>query len=214
MSFPMAHDIAAQFTAPNGERLLRDLLHRQPVLRGNAEAIEAIIRVATIKSYNPKEFIITQGATDTDFYFILSGSVIVSPNRREDTLRSAGTHVGEMAAIDPAALRSATVTAYEPTVLASVAEPDFSAIADAHPFIWRYLAGELAGRLRERVTKVLPRAAIPRLFIASSSEALKLAETLREELKGDPFDVQIWSEGNLHRWHDQYRSVRGSAASG
>jgi CRP-like cAMP-binding protein len=62
--------------------------------------------------------------------------------------RSAGEHVGEIALIDPEAHRSASVTAVTDSVLAGITEPEFSALADRFPRLWRRIALELASRLR------------------------------------------------------------------
>jgi len=45
--------------------------------------------------------------------------------------------------------RSATVTAASDSLIARISEPEFSAIADRFPGLWRRLAAELARRLRE-----------------------------------------------------------------
>ncbi len=166
-----AADIAVRFSGPEGQRALIDLLSRQSLFEGNHNVISAVAAEAVVVPVDPDQIIITQGGADTDIYFILVGSLVVTPNGRDDTIRGAGTHVGEMAMIDPAVLRSATVRAGEPSVLAKLSEPQFSAIAQEHPFIWRHLARELAVRLRQRVAKVTKRAEEARVFIASSSES-------------------------------------------
>jgi CRP/FNR family transcriptional regulator, cyclic AMP receptor protein len=186
--------LAARFDGPDGLRRIRELLLRQPLVEGREEIAEEIAAVLAVQAYERDEIIIVQDATDTDIFFILAGSVIVKPNNREDTIRNAGTHVGEMAAIDPAARRSATVCAREPSVLARVAERHFSRIATAHPNIWRHLAREMADRLRQRVAKVPARKPIPRVFIGSSSEALKTAEALESALAGGDLEVKVWTE--------------------
>jgi predicted nucleotide-binding protein len=168
---------------------------RQTLVQGKEDIADLLATLAVIQPYDPGDVIIQQDGTDTDIFFILSGSVTVSPNRRDDTVRPAGTHVGEMATIDPAARRSATVRANEPTVVARVTEANFSRVANSHPFIWRYLAREMSDRLRQRVAKVPPRRPNARVFIASSREALNIAESLETALTGDPVDVKIWTEG-------------------
>jgi CRP/FNR family transcriptional regulator, cyclic AMP receptor protein len=67
--------------------------------------------------------------------------------------RTAGEHVGEMAVVDGEAPRSATVTSGSEAVIARISEPEFSAIADRFPSLWRRIAQELGGRLR-RVTRM------------------------------------------------------------
>jgi CRP/FNR family transcriptional regulator, cyclic AMP receptor protein len=121
--------------------------------------------------------------------------VIVSPNARDDTIRRAHSHVGEMATIDPAVKRSATVRAGEATVVARVSEAAFTKVANSYPFLWRRMALELAERLRQRADAVAARAETPRVFIASSSEALGMARALKADLIKSKLDVKIWTDG-------------------
>jgi CRP/FNR family transcriptional regulator, cyclic AMP receptor protein len=189
-----AKTIAARFSGAEGARLLHDLLLRQPLVEGKDDIAHELSLVSQISPFETNETVIAQGAADTEIFLILVGSVVVSPNGREDTIRSAGTHVGEMATIDPAALRSATVRAREPSILVRVTEPDFSRVASAHPHIWRYLAREMADRLRQRVAKVPARKPISRVFIGSSSEGLSPAKALQGALPTDSLEVKLWTD--------------------
>jgi predicted nucleotide-binding protein len=187
--------MAARFEGCEGERLLCEVIRRQPLFEGHSDVADQLARLASIEPYEPGAMIIEQDGTDTDIFFILSGSVTISPNRRDDAVRSAGNHVGEMATIDPIARRSADVRANEPTVIARVSEPDFSRVANAHPFIWRHLAREMADRLRQRVVKVPKRKANARVFVASSRESLNVATALQSTLSNAPVDLNIWTKG-------------------
>lgn len=192
---PRAAEIAARFSGPQGKRLLIDLLLRQPLFECNEHVIHAVAAAAEIVPLDSNRTVITQGASDTDIYFVLVGSLIIAPNGRDDTIRLAGTHLGELAAIDPAVTRCASVRAREPSVLAKLTEPQFSAIAEAHPFMWRHLARELAERLRQRASKVPQRAHEVRVFIGSTREALKLAEALQVELGKHSVAAYPWTQG-------------------
>jgi CRP/FNR family cyclic AMP-dependent transcriptional regulator len=187
--------LAERFAGKEGLRRLIELMRRQQLTEGKPDIAERLARVAQIQGYAAGDLVIHQNEVDTDIFFILSGSVTVSPNGRDDTIRKSGSHVGEMSAIDPAARRSSTVRANEPTLLAKVSESDFTKIADAHPSIWRNLAREMSDRLRQRVEKVSQRKQVPRICIASTSESLELAEQLKASLAGDTLDVNIWSDG-------------------
>jgi predicted nucleotide-binding protein len=190
-----ARDVAARFSGINGLAAISEIIRGLPFVEGNSDVADRLAAVAVVAPYEPDEVLITQGAADTDILFILAGSVIVAPNGRDDTVRRAPAHIGEMATIDRRVRRSATVRAREPTVSARVAEPDFSRIANAYPFVWRHLAIELGERLRQRVARVSPRRETPRVFIASSSEGLTLATALKSALATDPVDVNIWTDG-------------------
>src|SRR5437899_1094402 len=113
-------------------------------------ASEAIASEATVFECRPGTAIIRQGASDNPIYFIVAGSFSIVVNGRDVARRQAGQHVGEMALIDPAAPRSASVIARETSVVAKLSEDMFSRIANQHPRLWRLLAVELCARLRER----------------------------------------------------------------
>jgi CRP/FNR family transcriptional regulator, cyclic AMP receptor protein len=194
-SFSVARQLAARFTGSGGSHAICEMICKVPFVEGNSEVANQLAAVATIVPYEAGEVLITQGAADTGIYFILSGSVSVARSGRGDIVRCAPTHVGEMATIDPSARRSATIKAREPTVVARVAEPNFSRIANAYPFVWRHLAIELGDRLRQRLANVPVRNEKARVFIASSSEGLKIATTLKAAFATDPFDVNVWTDG-------------------
>jgi predicted nucleotide-binding protein len=126
---------------------------------------------------------------------ILYGECSISVRGREIARRSAGEHIGEMAMLDPTAARSATVSATTDLVLASVTQADFFSLAEAHPALWRGLATELAGRLRQRAQRVSSRNDRPRVFLACSVEGLKIAQGIQAGLDHDPFDVELWTDG-------------------
>jgi CRP/FNR family cyclic AMP-dependent transcriptional regulator len=188
-----AGDLASRF---RDKTALENAIVRQTISGGNFEVARQLAKIATVQSYEQNEVLIRQGETDTHFFLILSGSVIISPNGRDDTTRRAHSHVGEMATIDPAVRRSATVRAGEATVVARISESEFSKVADSYPFLWRRIALELAERLRQRADGVATRAETPRVFIASSSEALGIATALNNNLTTHPkLEVKLWSDG-------------------
>jgi CRP-like cAMP-binding protein len=53
-----------------------------------------------------------------------------------------------MAVVDPDVVRSANVTSGCDAVIARISEPEFSALADRFPNLWRRVAQELAERFR------------------------------------------------------------------
>jgi hypothetical protein len=73
---------------------------------------------------------------DNDIYFILAGTFDVVVNGRRVAGRSAGDHVGEMAAVQPAQKRSATVTALEDAIVAKLSAEVFSNLGSRHPQLY------------------------------------------------------------------------------
>ncbi|KAG1464954.1 hypothetical protein G6F57_013492 [Rhizopus arrhizus] len=141
----MGTGIVERLAADDGRRLIAALAEFR-LLAGLDAAAAQLAQAGELLDVGTGQAFITQGAPETDVFFIVSGSVDVLVNGKVVNTRRAGDHVGEMAAIEPAQLRAATVTAREPTVVLKVPEIDFSRIADSHPVIWRRLAATLSRR--------------------------------------------------------------------
>jgi len=191
----MRHLVATlltQQTVQNDENLARDLA--------------AIVSLVQIEPNCTDSMFIKQGGADNEIYLILAGSVSILVNGREKARRKTGQHVGDLAAIDPAARRSASVVALEQTVLAKVTEPDFTRLAMNYPIVWRRLALEIAERLRQRGLEVQAPNIIPEVFVGSSVEALPIAREIQSALAHDPIVVRVWTDG-------VFRASRGAVES-
>ncbi|WP_164939540.1 Crp/Fnr family transcriptional regulator [Bradyrhizobium zhanjiangense] len=117
----------------------------------------------------PGENIIVQHAVDNDIYLLVAGTVAVVVNGAQVAIRSAGQHIGEMAAIEASLPRSATVTVLENAVALKLTSAAFMEIGEKFPSVWLPIAQELSKRLHQRnKTIYLPNQA-PKLFVMSSS---------------------------------------------
>jgi CRP/FNR family transcriptional regulator, cyclic AMP receptor protein len=145
----MKESLLKSFQGADGRPRLIDALISQPLIhdKGLAAAIERHLKLEEVCAGTK---VIEQGASDTDLFLILSGTVSVTIDGRMVGRKTSGEHVGEMALVDPFTPRSASVTATSDAVVARISEPDFSALADEYPRLWRRIALELANRLRDR----------------------------------------------------------------
>ncbi len=182
-----------RFTGSDGPRRIRQAIYEQHCVAHNDEVADALLRVLELVSYNKDDVIIKQDAHDNDVYFLMAGTVSIMVNGREMALRQAAQHVGEMALIEPSVKRSATVVALEPVVAAKVSEPNFAAIAEIHPYLWRRLAMELGDRLRERSKHVRSPNTRPHVFIGSSVEGLAVAKEIQLGLAHLNVVVHLWT---------------------
>jgi len=123
------------------------------------------------------------------------GRAAVEINGQEMAVREAGNHVGEMAAIDPASPRSASVRAIERVVAARIGEPSFTALATEHPEVYRRMALEIADRLRQRSRFVRVPNDRPQVFIGSSGELIDAARAIQKGLAYDDYGVRVWTDG-------------------
>ena len=189
-------------------RLVAALLNQQTVQNDEnlARDLAGIVSLVQIEPNCTESIFIEQGGADNDIYLILSGSVSIMVNGREKARRKSGQHVGDLAAIDPTARRSASVVAIEQTVLAKVTEPDFTRLAMKYPVVWRRLALEIAERLRQRGLEVQPPNTVPEVFVGSSVEALPVAREIQSALAHDQMVVKVWTDG-------VFRASRGAVES-
>jgi CRP-like cAMP-binding protein len=184
-----------RFQGDDGRRRLLEALLSQQAVHHTPEMAEDLAKVVKLEEFKAGTAFIRQDAEDTDMFFILAGRADIVVNERVIAERAAGDHVGEMALIDLKAKRSASVIAKETTVVARITEPEFTTIAARHPTLWRYLALELANRLRERNGLVRVPNHKPHLFIGSSVESLVVAREIQSIMAHDKFVVKLWTDG-------------------
>ena len=144
----MRESLLKSFQGSEGRQRLIDVLMSQPLIRDKdtATVIEPYLKLEETFAGTD---LIKQGASDTDLFLILSGTFSIAIDGRIVARKGAGEYVGEMSVVDPLTRRSASVTATADSVVARIAEPDFSALADRYPQLWRRIALELVSRLRD-----------------------------------------------------------------
>jgi CRP/FNR family transcriptional regulator, cyclic AMP receptor protein len=183
-----------RFSGADGVRRLVMALCTQPIIQGDEVLAKKIASLVELLEFDTQYQIIRQDDYDNDIYFILSGQTVIKVNGRDVAYRNSGSHVGEMSLIDPSSKRCASVITTEKTVVARMSEANFSVLADSFPKLWRYLAIELSGRLRERNHLVSLTNQKPILFIGSSSESLKVARAVQLGLDRDDLTVKVWTD--------------------
>lgn len=183
-----------RFEGVAGQRLLAKELADQMIVHGNPAIANELLQVSELKELQPGDVLISQDCEETDIYLIISGKCNVEANGRLVAVRHSRTHVGEMSLIDSKARRCATVKAAEKSVVAKISEPEFSRIAAAFPDLWRRIAVELCGRLRNRNELIRRPNELPNIFICSSAENITVAEQIQVGLDHHPSIVKIWTD--------------------
>lgn len=130
-----------------GRVALMEALRKQFLVDGRSEIAEKIASVMSLREYDAKEALFSQGERGGDICLILSGKVSIHVDKREVAIVNAGMHVGEIGMLDPPNGRSATVVALDTVVAAHITQARFIDLAKSHPELWRRLALELAHRL-------------------------------------------------------------------
>ena len=177
-----------------GHQTLIDALKRQELVSGSDDLANALASAGTLLEMAQGDELITEGAEDNDIYFLLAGSVAIVVKGNNIATRRAGQHVGEMAALEPAQKRSATVIAHDTLVVLKLTSAVFMSIGRAFPQIWLPIAQELSRRLYQRNELIPPPNEYPKLFIVSSSEALDVAREIQSQLERDVFST-VWDQG-------------------
>jgi CRP/FNR family transcriptional regulator, cyclic AMP receptor protein len=187
-----------RFAGEDGLRRLVEALSRQMIVEGNRGLAERLARQDRLRGLAAGDLLISEGKSDNDLHLIVAGRLAVLVKGREVAIRGTGTHVGEMATIDPSEKRCASVVAMDESVVLSVSEPEFSALADEFPRLWRMLALELGSRLRQRnelVARPNPR---PVMFLGSASESLTIVRAIENGLAHDDVLLRPWCSDVFH----------------
>lgn len=195
MASKSSPSLIRRFSGAAGRKRFIEVLQEQEIVAGNKQLARRLAAAATRHELPAGHEFLTQGNSDNEIYFILSGSVSVKVNGREVATRGAGEHLGEMALLDTTAKRSATSRTIEPTVVAKVTESQFTKIAQSYPDLWRRTAVALARRLRERNKFQTPSRSQPVIFIGSSSEGIKIAETIHRSMRRQDWVLKLWTQG-------------------
>lgn len=206
-SFVFIRRMLNRFDGADGHRRLADALSRQTVVNGDHGIAELLIGASDLIHYEAGYLLIADGHTDSDVFFILAGRVAVEIRGLEVAIRAAGTHVGEMAALDPAAPRSANVRVLEPTTVLRISEDRLTAIATDHPELWRRFAIELSDRLRQRTRFFRTPNDRPRLFVGSSTEMLPVSKAIQAALDHYDVRVTVWTDGVFRASKDAVTSL-------
>jgi CRP/FNR family transcriptional regulator, cyclic AMP receptor protein len=184
-----------RFTGSAGAANLREAMLQQRVVEHNAAVAEKLIAVGTLFQFEPGEVILKQDSDDQFVFHILAGESEVVVNERPVARRATSEVIGEMSAIDASAPRSATVRAVSATVCLRVGAPDFIAVANEFPSVWRSTARIIGERLRQRRRFHRPPNSKPVLFVGSSAEGLSVAKHIQLGMKHNAAEVRIWTDG-------------------
>jgi CRP/FNR family transcriptional regulator, cyclic AMP receptor protein len=121
--------LLAQFQRPEGTPRLAEALRLQRLVCDQDIALE-LARHVKLEQVPSGGKLIRQGFSGSDLFLVLIGEFSVLVNAKLIERRVAGEYVGEMAVVDPSAPRSASVIAACDSVVARIAEPDFSKLAN------------------------------------------------------------------------------------
>jgi CRP/FNR family transcriptional regulator, cyclic AMP receptor protein len=169
----------------------------QTIIQGDRDVAEVLAGAGDLAEHPAGAALIKEGATDRDMYFILMGKVGVSVKGKSLGQRGNTLTVGEMSAVNPAIVRSATVTAVEPTVTLKVSPDTLDQIASTHPNVYKLIAAELANRILQHTARIRSPNDKPRVFFISSKESLEVAKAIRHGLRYIDAESVLWSDDEI-----------------
>ena len=184
-----------RFEGQDGKRRLVEVMQEQHLVKHDPQLAGRIAADGELIEFSAGDFVIRQGSADNDIYFIVDGEVAVEVNGRFVATRRPRDSIGEMALVDGAARRSATVVASKPMCAVKLTEPQFQKVAEEYPRIWRAVAIVVAERLRQRNEFHRAPNTKPILFIGSSVEGLPVAKQIQLGLKHANVVPQLWTNG-------------------
>ena len=181
------------FEGTSGRNDLIRLLKEQRSVQGDAALAEELAAVVTPEEVKDGHILIREGERDSEVYFILDGAMAFSIKGKKQGQRSSGNTIGEMASIQPAQPRSATVKAAGNSLVASLKSAELERIANKYPAMWQQLARELARRLMERNRSIAQARDKIRVFIISSREAIDIVRAIENDFERDTdIDIVAW----------------------
>ena len=184
-----------RFEGGDGKRRLIETLQQQRLVEHDANLAEMLADCGELIEFRPGEMLCQQDAVDNHVLFMLTGVASVFVNDRFVAERTHKEAVGEMAALDATATRSATVRAKSTIVALRVDEPKCLPIFDKFPRVWKAIALILGERLRKRSKFHRSPNPTPILFLGCSVEGLAIAKAIQLGLKHAKFEVRIWTNG-------------------
>jgi CRP/FNR family transcriptional regulator, cyclic AMP receptor protein len=186
---------SVRFTGRWGKQRLLAAIKEQNLVSGNNEIAREVIKCGDLLHFQKDDTLMVQGKPENDIYLIMTGEVSIRINGRDVAIRTAGSHIGEMALVDQVATRSATAVALQPTAAIRIPEHRFTKMAAKYPELWRRIAVEIAKRLRERSRFLKQPHNEPVLFVGSSSEGQQIASQIHRRFQNKSVVVRLWTDG-------------------
>jgi CRP-like cAMP-binding protein len=138
------------FEGDRGREALVDAIAIQPITAGNRALAEEVADLVVLRAVPVGDTLIQQADEDSDLFLIFEGEFQVLVGGAVVAKRGAGDHIGEIAAIQPALKRTATVVAKSDAVVGKLTQSILTDIGDRYPSVYKAIAQQLAGRLMQQ----------------------------------------------------------------
>ena len=139
-----------RFEGDSGRAALIDAIAIQPITAGNRALAKEIAGEVALRAVPAGGTLIQQANEDNDLFLIFEGEFHVLVGGAVVAKRGPGDYIGEIAAIQPALKRTATVIARSDAVVGKLAQAALTDIGDRYPSVYKAIAQQLAGRLMQQ----------------------------------------------------------------
>ncbi len=186
-----------RFCGDENKGRLLEAVCTQDLVANDAELAAKIVAAGELQELAAGDVIIRQGDWDDDLFLILAGQMQIIINGRPQAVREAGTHVGELTGTSPARPRTATVSAIGEALLLRIKRAKMDEVAENNASFLKRMLNVVAERLDERNRGIGQTNEIPRVFVISSSEKIKIANEIARNLDSKEIAVQQWDKGTF-----------------
>jgi CRP/FNR family transcriptional regulator, cyclic AMP receptor protein len=174
-------------------QLLQEAMEKQKSLVSARDLIGPLIAAGTVQEVAIGEALVTEGAEDTDVFFILAGKFEIQlKGNRNKGYRGEGDLVGDFVASRPTILRSATLIAAEANAVLQVSLDDLRRITESNAGFWKAMNEQSVARLVERNAALKACNDAPRILIFSSSEAREVMGEVVIQMATQEIIVETW----------------------
>ena len=189
--------LKTRFEGPDNRDRLLEALGAQRLVANDVTLAAALADHGELVALEEGDILIRQGDWDDDVYFILAGEFEIRINGQPKAIRGAGVHVGELAGIDAARARTATVVALKESLVLKVSLKAMTTISGDNATFWKRAANVVAERLDERNREIGATNPVPRVFVISSSEGKPVVDQLVVNLDSADITVETWDKGTF-----------------
>lgn len=187
-------------------------LNNQKIFKGhNINWNDDILNKIKVLKKDKGDIIINEGDSSSDIFFIFNGKVDIIVKDKTIAFRESDEYIGEIVALFNGMKRTATCKVSEKSIIAKMSSKFFTDLLDANPTVYKEISFILAKRLEQRnsfIKKNLRK--IPNLFVASSTEGLKIINKIVKKFNRKFVNIIRWdldvfeaSETNIKNLEDK-----------
>jgi len=138
-----------RFEGERGRRHLVEVLNDQRLVQHSQNIASRFADAVTVEEFEKGKQLYVRGEPGKNaLLLLLSGGLSLSVESKRIATLNAGEFLGEFPVLDPSLSYTVSVDVTDKSVIASISEEQFLAIASDYPEVWKNMAKALALRLR------------------------------------------------------------------